>query len=99
MSVIPIPVEVGEDRRLVIEVPPDVPVGPADVLILSTLFFDTSTLAKAHPLRALNAIQLASALRAGAILAEPITFLSSDRTLLAAATAEGLLTDDPLLHP
>jgi predicted nucleic acid-binding protein len=56
-------------------------------------------LVKAHPLRALDAIQLASALRAGAILAEHITFLSSDRHLLAAATAEGLLIDDPLIHP
>lgn len=56
-------------------------------------------LIKAHPLRTLDAVQLASALRAGAILSEPITFISSDRNLLAAATAEGVLTDDPLLHP
>lgn len=54
---------------------------------------------KTYPLRTLDAIQLASALRAGAILSEQITFLSSDRNLLAAATAEGLLVDNPLLHP
>lgn len=52
-----------------------------------------------HPLRTLDAIQLASALRAGAILGEAITFISSDRNLLAAAGAEGLSTDDPLTHP
>jgi hypothetical protein len=34
VSVVTIPVDVGEDRRLVIEVPPDVPVGPADVVIV-----------------------------------------------------------------
>jgi predicted nucleic acid-binding protein len=52
-----------------------------------------------YPLRTLDAIQLANAQTAGAILGESITFISSDRNLLAAASAEGLLTDDPLMHP
>jgi hypothetical protein len=34
MDSVMISVEVGEDRRLVIDVPPDVPLGPADVVIV-----------------------------------------------------------------
>jgi hypothetical protein len=34
MDTVMIPVEVGEDRRLVIDVPPVVPIGPADVVIV-----------------------------------------------------------------
>jgi len=41
----------------------------------------------------------AVAQKAGAILGEPIVFISSDHTLLAAARAEGFVTDDPLAHP
>lgn len=52
-----------------------------------------------YPLRTLDALQLACAQRAGTILGEAISFISSDRTLLAAASAEGLATDDPLAHP
>jgi predicted nucleic acid-binding protein len=53
----------------------------------------------AHPLRAYDAVQLASALDLRARLvvagqAAPV-FVSADRRLLAAAEAEGLLTDDP----
>jgi predicted nucleic acid-binding protein len=57
------------------------------------------TLVGKYPLRTLDAIQLASAQTAGSILAEPITFVSSDQDLLAAAVAEGFPTDDPLKHP
>jgi predicted nucleic acid-binding protein len=52
-----------------------------------------------HPLRTLDAIQLASALRASIILGEPLSFITSDPNLLIAATAEGLSADDPLAHP
>ena len=52
-----------------------------------------------HPLRALDAIQLASAQVAQSVLGNPIIFVSSDRNLLSAANAEGFLTDDPLAHP
>lgn len=52
-----------------------------------------------YPLRTLDAIQLASAHHAANVLGEMITFISSDRDLLAAAEAEGLLSDNPLDHP
>lgn len=45
-----------------------------------------------YPLRALDAIQLASAVHAVSLLATPMTFVS-------AAAAEGFITDDPNLHP
>jgi predicted nucleic acid-binding protein len=52
-----------------------------------------------YPLRALDAIQLASAQVATVIAGEPIAFVTSDRNLVAAAIAEGFVTDDPLAHP
>ncbi|NTU63444.1 MAG: type II toxin-antitoxin system VapC family toxin [Chloroflexi bacterium] len=56
-----------------------------------------------YPLRAYDAVQLASALSARAALvadglAAPV-FLSSDERLLDAARSEGLLADNPNLHP
>jgi len=56
-----------------------------------------------HALRAYDAVQLASALTAcdslvSAGLAAPI-FISSDDRLLNAAQLEGLLADNPSLHP
>ncbi len=56
----------------------------------------------AYPLRAYDAVQLASALDnaarlTAAGLASPL-FVSADRRLLAAAEAEGLATDDPNQH-
>ena len=52
-----------------------------------------------YPLRTLDAIQLACALRATALLGETITFVCADNRLLTAAAAEGFVTDNPLLHP
>jgi len=52
-----------------------------------------------YPLRALDAIQLASAGEALTILSEPMTFISADNNLLSAAAAEGFTTDNPLAHP
>ncbi len=52
-----------------------------------------------HPLRTLDAIQLSCAMQAVALLGSPITFISSDKNLLAAAVAEGFVTDDPNAHP
>ena len=56
-----------------------------------------------YPLRAYDAIQLASALIANdALLVAGLnaaTFLSADLRLLQAAAAEGLSTDDPNQHP
>ncbi len=55
-----------------------------------------------HPLRAYDAVQLASALRIGGVLETadlvlPV-FLSADNRLLAAAQAEGLPIDNPNQH-
>ncbi len=56
-----------------------------------------------HPLRAYDAVQLASALRAQSNLARirtpALTFLTADDRLLAIAQAEGLRTDNPNHHP
>jgi predicted nucleic acid-binding protein len=55
-----------------------------------------------YPLRAYDAIQLASALRVQSDLirteAVPLTFLTADERLIAIAQAEGLLTDNPNLY-
>ena len=56
-----------------------------------------------HPFRAYDAVQLASALRASRALQAarlpPLLFLSADDRLTAAATYEGLATDNPNTHP
>lgn len=52
-----------------------------------------------HTLRTLDAMQLACALEAQLLLSDPVTFISADNNLLVAATAEGLATDNPNLHP
>jgi predicted nucleic acid-binding protein len=59
-------------------------------------------LLNAYPLRAYDAVQLASALEANARLvgagSPPLTFVSADTRLLAAAADEGLATEDPNAH-
>jgi len=52
-----------------------------------------------YPLRAMDAIQLASALEILPQVGTSLIFVSADRALLSAAGAEGLATDNPLLHP
>lgn len=52
-----------------------------------------------YPLRALDAIQLACAIQAEATLNTPIIFISADKNLLSAASAEGFSVDDPNAHP
>ena len=56
-----------------------------------------------HPLRAYDAVHLASALTANDALAAaglpPLTFLSADYRLLGAAQIEGLATDNPNIYP
>lgn len=52
-----------------------------------------------HPLRALDAIQLASALASAKAIGIPPIFVSADQKLLTIAAAEGFTTDDPNLHP
>ncbi len=63
----------------------------------------TQRLLESYPLRAGDAIQLASAIISRTTiqnvdLTAPI-FLASDSKLLDAAIAEGFTTDNPLLHP
>lgn len=57
------------------------------------------TLLNRYSLRSLDAIQLASAVEASVILGESMTFLSADKSLLAAAIGEGFATDNPNNHP
>lgn len=60
-------------------------------------------LANRHPLRAYDAVQLASAWLIHQDLrdnhAPPLTFVCADDRLLSIAQAEGLLTDNPNQHP
>jgi uncharacterized protein len=59
--------------------------------------------AKLHPLRAYDAIQLATAAdlhaRRRNVNLSRLTFLSADQPLNQAALAEGLLVDDPNRYP
>jgi predicted nucleic acid-binding protein len=73
------------------------------VEITPALLSHAMTLAETHGLRAYDAVQLAATLelqasRAGGGLT-PITLVSSDRDLNAAATAAGVPVEDPALHP
>jgi hypothetical protein len=52
-----------------------------------------------HPLRALDALYLASAVVAERDLGVKLTFISANVKLLPVATAEGFTTDDPNLYP
>ena len=69
------------------------------VPIDDAVFVRARDLVSKHPLRTLDAIQLACALEAASGLGEPLTFLSADIMLLAAAMAEGFTTDNPQSHP
>ncbi|MDZ4719332.1 MAG: type II toxin-antitoxin system VapC family toxin [Roseiflexaceae bacterium] len=55
------------------------------------------TLTQAHRLRGYDAVQLAAALTAAAIL-PGLVFIAADDDLLAAARAEGLATENPNQH-
>jgi len=54
---------------------------------------------QSHPLRKLDAIQLASAVHAVSLLNVQITFTSADTNLLSAAAGQNFSTDNPLNHP
>jgi len=64
---------------------------------------DAMLSARAHGLRAYDAVQLAAALEVNRIYQTggrgPVTLVSADQDLNAAATAEGLAVDDPSMHP
>lgn len=52
-----------------------------------------------YPLRASDAIQLASAQYAVNVFGEPMTFITADKRLSTAAAGEGFAVDDPNAHP
>jgi len=72
------------------------------MVALTTPVLDTAKqLLERRPLRAYDAVQLAAAihaLRTSPAQSSSITFLSADTRLLAAAQAEGFMTDNPNLH-
>jgi len=71
------------------------------VSLISKDFFAAADLTQFHPLKAYDALQLAVALRQQRVLADfrlPLILVSGDRTLLRAAQAENLTTDDPFAH-
>lgn len=68
------------------------------VEVSAALVAQAAGLARRHALRGYDAVQLAAALEVKA-QAPSLTLFSADAGLNAAATAEGLLVDDPNLHP
>jgi uncharacterized protein len=70
------------------------------VIKLSTpILKQGSAITMQHGLRTLDAIQLASALKAQKTINAPIIFISADANLLTAAATEGFAVDNPLNHP
>ena len=71
------------------------------IIPLATTDLETAAhLTQHHPLKAYDAVQLAVALRYRQVLAaHEFAFVSSDRTLVIAARAEGLSADNPFDHP
>jgi uncharacterized protein len=73
------------------------------VEVTPTLLDAAARLGNAHSLRAYDAVQLTVALEVNRSHqvggSGPVTFISADRPLNDAATAEGLPVDDPNLHP
>jgi hypothetical protein len=72
------------------------------VPLSQTVINEAKGLFERHPLRAYDAVQLASAIYTQSGLhaagASPLIFLSADGRLLTAAEAEGFVTDNPNLH-
>jgi predicted nucleic acid-binding protein len=69
--------------------------------IVTADFQMAADLTQTHPLKAYDAVQLAVALRRTRSLVAhdlALTFVSGDASLIAAAQAEGLLTDNPFDH-
>lgn len=72
------------------------------VILNGTIFNRAEDLLLTYPLRAYDAVQLASMLdvvaRIAAVGLDSPVFVSADRRLLVAAEAEGLIIDDPNQH-
>lgn len=73
------------------------------VPITNAPFDRVRRLLELHPLRTYDALHLASAIAVNEQLMaagrQPLTFLTADNRLLAAAVAEGLIVDNPNEHP
>lgn len=71
--------------------------------VTASLVENAAALAEKHVLRGYDAVQLAAALQINsdrlAAGAPPVTLVSADATLNAAALAEGLAVDNPNNHP
>jgi uncharacterized protein len=71
--------------------------------VTPALFTEAMRLANTHALRAYDAVQLAAALEISqqrkAAGFGPVTLVSADRELNAAAAAEALIVEDPSDHP
>lgn len=63
------------------------------------LLGDAATLADQHELRAYDAVQLAAALELNRVSQGGVVLVSADKELNEAAKAEGLVIEDPNLHP
>lgn len=73
------------------------------VAVTSTLISSAATLAEGYALRGYDAVQLAAVLEVHNVLMAlgvgPLTLVSADTELNVAATAEGLMVEDPNGHP
>ena len=70
-----------------------------DTALTSSVLTKARNLLPNHPLRTLDAIQLASAMEASLQLNVRLTFLSSDKRLLNATSQEGFPVDNPQNYP
>jgi predicted nucleic acid-binding protein len=72
------------------------------VEVTTALLTAATDLAEKHALRGYDAVQLAAALEGNTerlrLSLSPLTLVTADKELLAAATAEGLTVDDPNNH-
>jgi len=68
-------------------------------LSVASIQKEAQRLVNRYPLRSLDALQLATALYGHKQLNQSLIFVSSDKRLLNAASAEGFTIDDPTNHP
>lgn len=68
------------------------------VIVTEQVYEQARAVVSRHRLRALDAVQLASAMQFAKVYDYPVTFVSADKRLLLAAQAEGFQTDNPLDH-
>jgi uncharacterized protein len=77
--------------------------GYALVAITPLVVTQACELLQRHPLRTYDALHLACTMAVRRVLQQNALpapfFIAADDTLLAAATAEGFIVDNPLLHP